>query len=928
MRLTFKIIIIFKLILIISSFNNKNSSYLKYEFTKCSDDFTQDIIINNPNQLPINDIYEELVSKNNIKCLSCDEGFYIGYDFEKNISKCIECPSGYYSKGGNFIIDGNYNEWTDDILTKFQSNSCFLDIKERNILNETYCNSFRILDNKMMISGGTLNVEDSIDSAYVAQISFNFNLIKDGHITFIYQKDTIFENNKYTGEFRFFINYMDEYVDDEISNNINEINKKEYESENIKWKKFTKNLKPGNYSILFQYRKNILSKLSNDLSLKIKYLEINGIEYASHDCFPCINGYSKIGSSHCTLCEENYIFNNTLKQCQKCMDGKITKDGFTCEFLEKCESKDYYFKVDELCNIETNKQKLKYNLFSSSKCKNYNDEFKEKEIDCLECPIGKYFRYLENGINKKCEYCPDGTYSNNKNSVECKICEGSIKKVSYYYDIENEKFKSEIIIIKQKGFLSIDYDIINTNEKYSLYLYIDNKLYFSDIKSKTTEIELNLGKHLIEIDSKNININYIKIKNTQEGGGYSCEKCSEEYLFVDENNTKSCVLCEPGYELNEIAKKCIKCNNDKIKEGFGNKNKCRKCPKYTKPDKSNKFCQVSNFVHYKEDKRLFYFQKFSFELSNLCKINKILCNNNLYGPIHDEERNFYYISYNSPTLFQNQDFFFKENKETDLFSPGFIYKLENVNNSKNQKILKQLANKINEVLIVNEIKDRGIIVHYIGNEICEKNINNNINSYFYFKCSKNQYIKDGIIIFNSPKLIHKDECNYYFEWESSSGCPICLTNEAQKMDSSCVNGIKFNYYTETSTCIIYDKIKIPNKIIESDESNDIEDISNEEPDILLTKEYQILGKIYNISFSEKNFEDNIIENDKNLKVAYITNRREQIKCIEEYENIKENFNIFVIFLPILFVIIIIFCIFFILKYRKIKNNYMRLEEEE
>ena len=923
MNLMFPIKTVIILILIISSSQENNSSSLKYEFTQCSEDLIQDIIINNPNQIPINNIYDNLISQKNVKCLSCNEGYFIGYDFENNIPKCIECPNGYFSKGGKFIVNGDYNEWTNEVMSKFHSNTCFYDNVEKD-----NCTSFNLLDNKMIVSGGGKNIDNSKKINYVAHLNINFNLIKEGRITYLYQKDTIFEDGKYSGEFRFYINYIDDFFDNEITNNINEMNNEENNTKNINWKNYTKILAPGNYSILFQYIKTVSSKLSNDLSLKIKYLEIDGIETAAHECLPCANGFSKKGSSHCSLCESEYIYNKTLKQCEKCPIGQFTKDGFTCELPDKCESKDYYYEINDLCHKETNKQKLIYKLFSSSECNDFGD-FKEKEIDCLECPEGKYFKDLEDGKNMICEYCPEGTYSDNTNSKNCQICEGTLKKVTYYNATERKKFKSEIIIVKQTGFLSIEYDVINENEQYNLYLYIDNKLYFDDIKSKTTEIELTLGNHLIELDSKNLYINQIKITNTKEGGGYFCEECEEKYLLINENNSKICVMCEPGYEFNELEKKCIKCKNGEVKEGYGNKNKCRTCPKFTTPDKENKFCQITNFVHYKEDKRLFYFQKYSSEFSNLCKLNNKLCINKLYGPIQDEERNFYYISYNTQSFFQNQDFFFKINTELDLFSPGFIYKLENSNIPNNHKILKQLANKISEVLIVNENNDKGIIVQYTGNEICEKDKNKNINSYLYFKCSKNQYIKDGILIFNSPKLIKKDECNYYFEWKSSSGCPICLTNEAQNMDSSCINGTKFNYYSEISTCIIYEGLKLPEEIINSD-NNDNKDTLSDENDILLTKEYQTLSKVYNITFSDKSMEENINQNDNNIKVEskYIINAREQIECVEEYENIKEHFNVIVIILPIIFFIIISLCIFFIFKYRKVRNNYMRLEEEE
>ena len=190
--------------------------------------------------------------------------------------------------------------------------------------------------------------------------------------------------------------------------------------------------------------------------------------------------------------------------------------------------------------------------------------------------------------------------------------------------------------------MTIDFNIIDENEAYFIYLFLDEKLYFSDIKNIKTEIILNPGKHIIEIDSTTIYINKIKIINTIDGGGFFCEK----------NITNIQMICDRGYEYNIVMKKCIKCKEGEIKEGFGNINKCRKCPLYPELDKENKVCKIPNIIYYKDDNRLFNFKQYFLEYTNLCKLNNKLCIDSLYGPIQDESRNFYYISYNTPSFFK------------------------------------------------------------------------------------------------------------------------------------------------------------------------------------------------------------------------------------------------------------------------------------
>ena len=93
------------------------------------------------------------------------------------------------------------------MFSKFQSNKCFLDsIIHR---DENYCSPFSIYDNKMIVSGGTLNSIYINKLKYIVQLNLNFKLIKEGNITFYYQKDAIIQNNERSGIFKLFINYVE-----------------------------------------------------------------------------------------------------------------------------------------------------------------------------------------------------------------------------------------------------------------------------------------------------------------------------------------------------------------------------------------------------------------------------------------------------------------------------------------------------------------------------------------------------------------------------------------------------------------------------------------------------------------------------------------------------------------------------------------------
>ena len=844
-----------------------NLTSFNYEISTCSSYNTQNILITNPNKCLTKNFYKYIKSKINIQCQNCHEGTYLKYFPYLNFTSCEICSNGTYSTGDSFRVKGEYNEWTNELISKFQTNTCKIYDSNNKLITNINCSAFSSFNRKYLTSGeillNILNNENKF--LYVSQFSISFNLIEEGKISFSYFKDTIYDNGYVSGIFKFYINYIQEYSDMSITNKISTNDNIDFNND---FKEYSKELSPGYYTFLFQYNKIITSSLSNKLSLKIKNIQIKGINIVSR-CIKCDSGISSNDNTYCVDFEKNEI--NKIPECNL--------------------DKDYYYENNNICDIKKNKQKVMYKLINNSNCKEIKN-ITEKEINCLTCPIGKYFKTMSDGKNKICIECSEGYYNDIENSNECKLCEGNIQKISYYIINNKKSIIKNITILEKYGYLSIDFSVLNNTKPYYLYLYIDNKLYYSDIINQKTKITLTSGKHSIEIDSENLFIKQLIITNTENGSGYFCQKCNDE---------DNCINCSPGYEFDNKLKKCKKCEKGAIKEGYGNFDKCRKCPLYTEPNNDNTFCKPKNIIVSKKQKKLFIFKNFENDIKNLCNLNNKLCVNNLYGPIQDNDKNLYFISYNSPEYFSNKDFNYYTNttNEKIFLENGFIYKLEKTQS--NKKILKHLSNKISEIYLVNQKNNKGIIINYIGN---------NINTYLYFKCSKNRFSKEGIMEINSPRFIYKDknELNYYFEWKSRSGCPICLTNEAFSMDSTCISGIKLQYYIESNNCIIPNGIKLQN----------ISNNDTDTKDLFLTEGE--LSKIYNISFEKNNLSDNELG-------EYITSKVMEIECVEEIENIKEHYNLVVIILPIVSVVILLLCIFILFKYKRTKSDYMKLSEE-
>ena len=149
------------------------------------------------------------------------------------------------------------------------------------------------------------------------------------------------------------------------------------------------------------------------------------------------------------------------------------------------------------------------------------------------------------------------------------------------------------------------------------------------------------------------------------------------------------------------------------------------------------------------------------------------------------------------------------------------------------------------------------------------------------------------------------------------------------MDSSCVNGTKYIYYSEGEKCVIYEGLNLIEEGINlnSEDNNDIFNHFYNEDNNLVNYEYQtILGNVYNINFTN-NKKDNKKEYFDLNNVIFVTTKREKIECVEEIENIKEHFNLEVIILAVVFIVVIGFCIYYLYKYRKMKKDYILLEEE-
>ena len=886
-------LIIISIILKITSLPKCKPDSIKTIITECTSDLKRDIYIHNPEQC---DIFSEKIppSQKNLDCISCESGKYINFNIKNNNFECLNCPINTYSTGGNFRINGNYNEWTEEAILNF-NNECF--INEGNTDNH-FCTSFYSSDYESLKTGNAFS-SDQYDYTYVAQLSKNFHLIKDGELKFKYKKDTLVENGQKTGIFRFFINYLTEFTDDNLDSNNN--------NTNDKYKEIIYQLKPGYYSFLWQYIKYVKSPQSEKLNLKIQSIEVSGIETASLNCKKCLNGFSNIGSDHCEKCEEGKYYDNKELKCLNCPKGTLSFDGNgieSCVPFPNCTDSNYYMIIDNKCNVNNNKQEVSYKLIKDN-CIEVNKK-DNSFINCLNCLPGQFLNKINDNYSQ-CDYCRGNSYSIDGKS--CIQCEGNLNKISYYNAERQKKFNKEIEIINENGELSIKYKKINPNLKSNIYLIIDNIAYSKEIKSEESII-LDKGKHDIKINSDNIYIEKISITNTnEEGGGFYCEKCPEKLMIKNPDGKIICKECNPGFELNEQKGDCVKCEENTIKINYGNEEKCKKCPEFTKANEDRTECVIYNVLTQKSIMQKYVISNYENVQISLCKMTQNLCYSSLYGPIRDKENNLYFISYKTPKIFFSNDFSYTINEKSNKNIPSYIFSLTKNNKNTNEKLLNNLGNKISSIKVVKENEIRGVIIKYENGDDCQYDLNKKMESYLFLKCSKDSLNNDNILNYRAPTLIKRDKCDYYFEWDGKAGCPICLSNEVDIMATPCREGARYQYYSENINCIISNTTNLYGNNIEFSSEKLILNFNNDEN----------IAKIYNISFEKK----------KNLNlenVFYVEGRKIDENCTI-YEDYDSNIQYLLIAIPIIYVIILLIYLYIYCKYRKIKGDYHRLVED-
>lgn len=828
------------------------------------------------------------LSRDDIECSSCLPGQFLHFNFNTGKTECLSCPENTYSTGGVFRINGQYREWTNEKLFGQFDNECYI-IKEE-IENEN-CKAFTLSkDASYIVSNNGFNDNNY---QYVAMISLQINLVTKGQIKFKYKKDTTIQNNYRVGLMRFFVNYLTYYED------YNERN-------NNEWKEVSFNLEKGRYSFLWQYLKTVSNTKTQEMKMEISDIEITGVETASIQCTECAAGISPKGSDYCRFCVEGEFFDNATQKCEKCPKGttsdynSVGKEN--CKVIPQCTEKNYYKIISPKCNISTKKAKFQLELITENCVENLKN--KEGEMECIKCQPGQYVRKSEDGNYSRCEYCPQGYFTSEENASECKPCEGITSNMYYVTPLNPLSYKSQFEIINIEGEVKINYHLINDNiQNPKIYIEVDG-IPISSYSLTKTEINIpaSVGQHHIEIISENAVLETITFTNASIGGSSVCKACSSGYL-VRENGKYVCQNCGNGMELNE-ENECELCRDNFFKRSNQHLDKCIKCPPMTISNSKRNNCIPYDVTANHKYMLKYIISNYKKNKEILCNLTGGLCAQNFYGPIRDiANKNLFYLSYNEPNLFNTTDYTYKYKHSIES---SFIIKLQNSKEINNTKEVISLGKEISYIKLLNSQKNKGVIIKYTNGDTCESDPTQRYETILLLNCTKSQ---NEFSIIHAPTFVTQspNKCKYYFSWSSTAGCPICLLSQASKLKLSCNNFNRNIYYNEGPSCIIDSTDFLSTNDFSEDENN------------IVTSDIDSIVDVYQLQLDTEmplpGEMEEYVENKKETEVCYM------------YDDFDKEILYIVIIIPICYIAIVILCVYFWCKYRRISGDYHRLMEE-
>jgi len=166
----------------------------------------------------------------------------------------------------------------------------------------------------------------------------------------------------------------------------------------------TFDLKSGYHDFLWSYSKYVSNEANKNSTIKIKSIQINGIDLASYNCNNCVNSVSASGSSICEYCKANSYYDSKQAKCIECPSNRYsypnTLSDFECFSKRKCEINDFNSNYTE-CKDGNRESHFFWN--DPLLCDNSGMTLPANKVEkCKSCHNGQFLK------NDKCLFCNEG----------------------------------------------------------------------------------------------------------------------------------------------------------------------------------------------------------------------------------------------------------------------------------------------------------------------------------------------------------------------------------------------------------------------------------------------------------------------------------------------------------------------------------------
>ena len=235
------------------------------------------------------------------------------------------------------------------------------------------------------------------------------------------------------------------------------------------------------------------------------------------------------------------------------------------------------------------------------------------------------------------------------------------------------------------------------------------------------------------------------------------------------------------------------------------------------------------------------------------------------------------------------------------------------------KALLRIAGGIQNVSVFENYQTNGILLNYKDGDVCTKDKTKNFKAYVFLECKRDMGVKVPILVntLDSKITINIDGCTYLFKWSIDFACKNCRKSELEYVMTPCKNNKQTFIFKENNDCLIYNLTNYHPK----DNNDNFSGLKNDQNNPIIEEYFKLRKDMRQLG------EDKQINNNSSISSIYAEFVSEDKYC-NPINQIDETTFIVLLCIPIVYFLTIFILCFIYCKYRRIRNNYEKLNNKE